>query len=196
MSVYTAHTDRELSYLLMEGDEGAFNEIYRRYWKSLFTSAYNRLKNTDGAREIVQHVFYTLWKHRTQLHILHLPGYLSAMTRHAVYRHLATEGKQAGLPPEHKLPALTATDPDHRHLIHLLEKFADSLPAPQRTVFIECKLRDQPVRNVSIALGISQRTAEGHIARAMKLLRKKLQHYSLLPLFWLFSALPGGAAMC
>jgi RNA polymerase sigma factor (sigma-70 family) len=184
MSVYTAHTDQELLHLLQGGDEAAFNEIYQRYWKKLFSAAYSRLHNTDDAREIVQQVFVVLWKHRTQLRILHLANYLSAMVRHAVYRHLATTAKNKAADADELYPA-DQPDTDYRHLVRWLEKFAASLPANQRIVFVECKLRDQSVKDVSAALGISRRTAEGYIARTLKTLRKKLHNDRFLQLLWL-----------
>jgi len=190
MSVYTAHTDQELLCLLQGGNEAAFTEIYQRYWKKLFSAAYNRLHNTEDAREIVQQVFFILWKYRTQLRILHLPGYLSAMVRHAVYRHLATTGRTSSTLPQDELQAADNPDAEYRHLVRWLEKFAESLPSNQRIVFVECKLRDQSVKDVSAALGISRRTAEGYIARTLKALRKKLHYDRFLQLLWLYPLWP------
>jgi RNA polymerase sigma factor (sigma-70 family) len=189
MSVYTAHTDQELLCLLQGGDEAAFTEIYQRYWKKLFSAAYNRLHNTEDAREIVQQVFFILWKYRTQLRILHLPGYLSAMVRHAVYRHLATTGRTSATLPPDQLHVVDNPDAEYRHLVRWLEKFAESLPSNQRIVFVECKLRDQSVKDVSAALGISRRTAEGYISRTLKTLRKKLHNDRFLQLLWLYPVL-------
>lgn len=36
MTNYTAYTDSELINALREGNDAAFTEIYRRYWKRLF----------------------------------------------------------------------------------------------------------------------------------------------------------------
>jgi RNA polymerase sigma factor (sigma-70 family) len=186
MSVYTAHTDQELMCLLQRGDEAAFNEIYQRYWKKLFSAAYSRLRTTDDAREIVQQVFFIVWKHREHLRILHLANYLSAMVRHAVYRHLATTGRANAALPHDEWHAADNSDAEYRHLVRWLEKFAESLPCNQRIVFVECKLRDQSVKDVSAALGISRRTAEGYIARTLKTLRKKLHTDRFLQLLWLY----------
>jgi len=190
MSVYAAHTDQELLSLLQQGDEAAFSEIYRRCWKRLFSAAYSRLRNTEDAREIVQQVFFMLWKYRTQLRILHLTNYLSAMVRHAVYRHLAATGRTHATLQHDELHAADNPDTEYRDLVRWLEKFAETLPPNQRIVFVECKLRDQSVKDVSAALGISRRTAEGYIARTLKTLRKKLHGDRFLQLLWLFPAWP------
>jgi DNA-directed RNA polymerase specialized sigma subunit len=39
MTAYVSHKDSELIQLLRQGEEGAFTEIYNRYWKVLFNVA-------------------------------------------------------------------------------------------------------------------------------------------------------------
>lgn len=195
MSVYTSHTDQELLCLLQRGDEAAYTEIYQRYWQQLFSAACSRLRNAEDAREIVQQVFFILWKHRAHLHILHLAHYLAAMVRHAVYRYLAAGRNRTTLSMQE--PEVTNNpDTDYRHLLQWLEKFAQSLPANQRIVFVECKLRDQSVKDVSASLGISQRTAEGYLARTLKMLRKALYNHRFLQWLWLYPLWSDGLITC
>ena len=70
MPLYSSHTDEQLLLLLKEGNEAAFTEIYRRFWKLLFSVAANKLNDPEDAKELVQDVFTNLWKRRAELTML------------------------------------------------------------------------------------------------------------------------------
>ena len=70
-------SDEELSVLLFKGNNAAFEEIFNRYWSVLYSAAYKRLKNHEGAEEIVQDLFTLLWSKRESIQIhTSLLGYL------------------------------------------------------------------------------------------------------------------------
>jgi len=85
--------DQQLVSLIVANNEDAFTEIYNRYWKKLYFLAHKHLKSAETSEEIVQEVFLTLWKKRNSLTIQSLSHYLAAMTRYAVYHHLARQKK-------------------------------------------------------------------------------------------------------
>lgn len=58
MEVLVGLKDAELLALM---HEGAFNEIYSRYWKPFYQSAYSLLGDADGAHDVVQEIFVWLW---------------------------------------------------------------------------------------------------------------------------------------
>src|SRR5690606_10629706 len=85
------NTDIELLALLKQGEESAFAELYKRYWKKLFVIACNRLGCPEDAEEIVQDIFTSLWRRRTTLKDdLELGVYLSVSVK---YRVIKTMGK-------------------------------------------------------------------------------------------------------
>ncbi|WP_317169199.1 sigma factor [Mucilaginibacter humi] len=75
MSAIHLLDDDQLTGLLRTGNELAFTEIYNRYWDKLYYIAHKLLKDTDAAEEIVQDVFFILWKKRETLTIKSLPAY-------------------------------------------------------------------------------------------------------------------------
>ena len=86
--------DSELLRLLQQDNASAFQELYNRYWNKLYYLAHKRLKSAMAAEEIIQNVFFTLWHKRKTLRIRHLPSYLAAVTRYAVYRYLIAEKRR------------------------------------------------------------------------------------------------------
>lgn len=70
-SCYTQYTDTELLGLLRNDDNSAFDAIYQRYWEKLFAVANNRLQNRMEGEEVVQDVFFSIWRRRAELDIEH-----------------------------------------------------------------------------------------------------------------------------
>ncbi len=166
--------DNELTLLLAQGNGLAFTEIYNRYWDRLYFVALRLLKDTNAAEEIVQDVFFTLWKKRADLTIHSLTQYLAAMTRYAVYRHLAKD-KQSKL-QEHAIGIQNAgtvaeINIDNKLLLEFILELSAKLPEKCRLVFQYNKLHDRPLAEVAERLNISQKTAEGHLTKALRMIR-------------------------
>lgn len=56
--------DQELIDRLLLNDTSAFEELYRRYWQSLYTYSAKKLRSSDEARKIVRGIFIELWEDR------------------------------------------------------------------------------------------------------------------------------------
>ena len=170
-------TETNLLSLLKAGDEQAFTQIYKRYWEKLFFIAHKRLQSTEDAKEIVQSVFFTLWQKRAQLDIQHLAHYLSAMTRYAVYRHLGNERRKLNLIQSFHSQHVDSDqlDIDNKQLLDLLRHFSDDLPDNYRLVFLHNKLKDESLNSVAEQLGVSPRTADRYVNKALSIIRHRLQ---------------------
>lgn len=171
--------DNDLTNLLQDGDESAFTEIYNRYWDKLYFIAYKLLKDTTSAEEIVQEVFLSLWKKRDTLIIQSLPQYLAAMARYAVYRHCAKEKQLKE--NENALGLLKAgdiaeIDIDNKILLEIILNLSNKLPEKCRLVFQYNKLQDISLADVAEQLNISQKTAEGHLTKALRTIRANLSN--------------------
>jgi RNA polymerase sigma-70 factor (ECF subfamily) len=169
--------DDELAQLLRKGDEPAFTHIYNHYWDKLYFIAYKLLKDTDAAEEIVQEVFLTLWKKKEVLVIQNINCYLGAMTRYAVYRYLSKE-KQFKT-KENTLAlinaaAITEIDVDNKILLEIITDLSNKLPEKCRLVFQYNKLQDMSLADVAEELNISQKTAEAHLTKALRMIRANM----------------------
>ena len=172
------YTDELLLDLLKQGDRQGFSEIYNRYWNKLFVVAYKRLKDSFSAEEVVQNVFVALWNKRETLEIQMLSVYLSAMTRYAVYKALAKEKRKLevekmGSDRIYKNESPESTF-ENKAILEFIQKLTHILPEKCRMVFIHNKLLDQPLDEVANSMGISIKTAEAHITKALKIVRSKL----------------------
>lgn len=168
-------TDQELVIQLQANSEAAFTRIYNRYWERLFFMAHKRLSSAEDAKEIIQNIFFTLWQKRNHLQIQSLSLYLTAMTRYAIYRHLANEKRRTGLIKElgnaEAKRMNVCLDIDNKQLLDILTQLTNELPETYRLIFIHHKLLDQPLEKVAEELGLSSRTAERYVGKVMSIMR-------------------------
>ena len=87
----TIQHEQHLLYALSQGDESAFAEIYKSYWKLLHDTAYKRLGDEDQAKDVVQDIFVKLWHQRETLEIDNLKAYLQSAARYQVYNLIAKQ---------------------------------------------------------------------------------------------------------
>ncbi len=92
MSEYHNLRDSELLALIKQGNQGAFETIYRRYAKHLFAYAIRRLRIREDCEEIVHDVFESLWKRRSELTITSLKHYLFNSVRYMIIRYFSHRG--------------------------------------------------------------------------------------------------------
>ncbi len=59
--------DEDLFAAIQQGDEGAFERIFHRYYSALCSFVGNYVARADIAKEIVQEVFYRVWINRSNL---------------------------------------------------------------------------------------------------------------------------------
>ncbi|PTS93303.1 RNA polymerase subunit sigma-70, partial [Pedobacter sp. HMWF019] len=52
---------------MKSGNQDAFSEIYDRYFGALYLHAFNRLRDKDEAKDLVQELFSYLWSKRSIL---------------------------------------------------------------------------------------------------------------------------------
>jgi len=172
--------DHQLLSLLAEGDEDAFTEIYNRYWKKLYVTAFNRLDDAREAEEAVQNVFLSLWKRRDVLELnFSLATYLSTAVKYQIYSRIARMNRESKhityLGQTSTEGSDTTTDwLFERELKKKLEDAISTLPEKCRVVFIMS--REQGLSNSQIAqrLEIAEKTVEGHITKAISILRSAI----------------------
>src|SRR6478736_6015663 len=91
MDKLQAYSDSALLDLMKGQDAPAFEEIYRRYWRVLYSITYRRIQSREISEEIVQDIFTSLWVNRATVSIQNLSAYLSTAAKYKVINHVARE---------------------------------------------------------------------------------------------------------
>lgn len=73
------NSDFDIIQGLKTGDKKALIHLYDTFWKPLFISSFNLLKDKEVCEEIIQDVFFDLWNRRFEIEIkVSLKSYLYA----------------------------------------------------------------------------------------------------------------------
>jgi len=182
------HDDADLVAAVRQGDAAAFQALYERYAEALFRFAWRRCREREAAEDLTQETFVRVWLHRDRLDPRQsIRAYLFQIVRRLavdLLRRKLTENLVGE--PDPNQPA-AAVDPDAFASRDRIRQALSELPEQQRVVF--CLSRFDGLRYAEIAqvLGISVKTVEVHISRALKKLRDRLRDLATLlwlSLFW------------
>ncbi len=185
----TQLSDNELANLIKQDDPVAFNELYERYWDKLFCVAYKRLKVKEAAEEVVQETFMTVWERRHEQSIADMSAYLSAVARYMVFHHFAKQQRARRHIGRAQVPALVDNMEEkieNKILLQIIHSSSKELPEKCRLVFQYNKQQHYSLQETADKLGISPKTAEGHLTKALKYLRAKLAVNTLIIILLLF----------
>jgi RNA polymerase sigma-70 factor (ECF subfamily) len=190
MNDYNDHTDLDLCHLIQQNDLGAFEELYNRYWKKLFAAAFDRIRLKEPCEEIIQEIFVSFWEKRQHLHIVTGVGsFLYKAVKYKVidhYRKKLTQQKhlnavQTGGSIDNSVEENVFLNDLKGHI----EKVVARLPPKCRSVYELSRIEQKSNKEIAILLNISEKTVEGHLTKALHLLRTSLGTYSLIFFFFL-----------
>jgi len=172
--------DGELLGLVRNDSMEAFEELYNRYWKSLYSFAYKRVRSKEISEEIVQDFLANLWAGRKTLVIkTSFEGYIYTAVRNLVFNYIAKETRRKAYS---HFVQLFKMDTDNsteetintRDLQQNIEKGLNNLPEKCRSVFELSRRENKSNKEIALELGISEKTVESHLTKAIKRLRVTL----------------------
>ena len=180
MAEYLQFTDLELTESLRQGDQAAYTEIFSRYNKLLYSHTYNKLRNREEAKDIVQEVFYSLWANRDKsLPQRNLIGYLFMATRYKIADLLSREQvKNKYVVSLQKFIDQAPEYSDHlvrkNQLRKIIEEEISALPARMQEVLRLSRFEQLSHKEIAEKLNISEETSKDQVKKALKILRVKL----------------------
>ncbi|QQL50469.1 RNA polymerase sigma-70 factor [Mucilaginibacter ginkgonis] len=179
-------SDHELITLLKQDRRSAFQELYNRYWRTLYNDAYKRLKDKQLCEEVVQEVFINLWQKREGIQINStVGGYLHTAVSNLVIDFFRKDSVRARYREHYKLfnsevDDTTQTEIDLRELSQTIAAEVSRLPDKCRSVYELSRKEHKSNKEIARELSISEKTVENHITNALRKLRLSLGHYLLL----------------
>ncbi|HEX2608356.1 MAG TPA: RNA polymerase sigma-70 factor [Flavisolibacter sp.] len=180
--------DSGLIALLGKRDEKAFEQVFTSHFRQLHAYAMTLVKEEMAAEEMVQHVFYKLWERSEALSI---SGSIAAYLYRAVHNESLNYLKHMKVRSAHQLHVIhrsgqesdMATNQLHlKELEGRLRIALNELPEQCRTIFQLSRFEELRYREIADRLGISVKTVENQMGKALKLLRTKLIDFLILVL--------------
>jgi len=187
--------ENELVVALKSGNTLAFNKLFKEYGKRLYYFSLGYLKSKEEAEEVVQEVFYCIWRCREDLKPeLSFKAYLFKIAYHHILEIFEKANREKHYRHEIICETVPFTDEpderaDYQSLLERVDVLINQLPARQKEVLIRKKKEGLPVKKIAEQLRISPKTVENHLTEALKTLKagigKELKIGGLL-LFLLF----------
>ena len=180
MRNYLALSDNELSALVTSGDHWAYEQLYRRYSRLLFSYAMKKLRDEEQAKDIIQEFFTELWdKRETTVFSTNISGYFFSAINNRILNYFLRENVKSKFVSyvTDNLPEVVANT-DHlireNQLMELIEKEIQALPPKMRVVFELSRKQHLSYKEIADKLEISERTVENQVSNALFRLRTKL----------------------
>ena len=164
---------------LRQGDEAAFDAIFRRWYPSLVRAAESLVRSRAVAEEVVQDVMLELWKRRQNIAAGSSPqAYLFQSTRNRSLNYLRHERVERQAEPQ--MNREEGIDSNAHSLmveeeIHIaMRRAVDKLPTRCREVFELSRTHGLKYAEIAGVLGISIKTVEAQMGKALRVLREEL----------------------
>ncbi len=183
---YKGLSDQKLFNLLKKDDRLAFAEIYNRYKGPLYIHAYNKLRDKEEVRDILQQLFSILWMKRLEIDLkTHLSAYLFAAVRNRVFKVIAHKNVTSNyIASIQKFVVQEECITDYKVRENEFRKMIDKeialLPPRMREIFEMSRKDYLSHKEIADNLGLSEQTVSKQISNALKILRTKLGFFAYM----------------
>jgi RNA polymerase sigma-70 factor (ECF subfamily) len=187
-----------IGIVLAQKDETAFEQLFKKHFKRLHAYAFTILRDEIEAEEAVQQVFFKLWERNVRKDSagenLSLTGSASAYLYRAVHNESLNYIKHQKVRSNHQLHVAyrMKNEVDHPakkimagELENKIHSALNELPEQCRTIFQMSRFDELKYREIADKLGISVKTVENQMGKALKLLRQKLVDFLVFILLFI-----------
>lgn len=175
----------------LKSDRNNLKSIFQEYYQPLCHLSIQYLEDEDEAKGVVQEAFVKLWEIRQNLDPdSNIRNFLFTLVKNSCLNLL--KRRQILLRHHEKIrmmemhfhyESLARMGDDYLEFNELKEKIditIRKLPEHCRLVFEMSRFEELKNREIAEKLGVTQKTVEAHLTKALKILRKELKDY--LPL--------------
>ena len=159
----------------MNNTKNIFSTHFQTYYRPLCLYALRILEDTHEAEDVVQDVFTSLWnKKETISDISSLKSYLFTSVKNNCLNRLRKNSQFTDIKDIDLIEENNDDDKIYRaELEAKLWKMIDELPERQREILLMAKRDGMSYKEIAKITGISVKTVENHVTRAIRTLRKK-----------------------
>ena len=185
-------TDQDLLKRISTDDDAlAFKMLYQQHWRRCYALAYQKLNDKNGAQDITQTVFISLWERRKTLIINNIEAYLATAVKYQIFNHFDSQLSQQRLaaktaPPQYEAQNGVENALFLQDLKTALEAALTELPEKTRAIYEMSRFEQLPQKEIARQLELSEKAVEYHISQALRLLRVRLKPFLSLMIFFLF----------
>jgi RNA polymerase sigma-70 factor, ECF subfamily len=181
-------TERAWVAAIRIGDAGAFESMFRAYYEALHTFASAYVRDAATADELVQDVLGWVWEHRATWVVDNsLKTYLFGAVRNRALNHARRQrimerwqcqtAADAAAHPERHCAEPADARAAEEDFVRALRRAVQRLPARCRETYLLRWAHHLSYKEIAAHMGISEKTVEFQIAKALKTLRQGLADF-------------------
>ncbi|QIP17098.1 RNA polymerase sigma-70 factor [Spirosoma aureum] len=170
--------------------------LFRRYHQALCSHAVRFVYSKETAEDLVSDVFCKFWKTKAYESVTSsFRYYLFRSVRNEAYNYLRLEFQELdNIETAETQEGQFSQRPDqvlqYEEVVHRIEDLVESLPPQCRKVFLLSRFEGRKYQDIATELGISIKTVEVHIVKALSIVRKGLKDHWLLVIVAVWRLLP------
>ncbi len=168
---------------IQTGDLKEFERLFKELYAPLCSYASKILGDNDKAEEIVQDIFYGIWKNKEKLEIkVSFKSYLYKSVQNncmQVIQHHYVEDKYK----QHVVNNVVEFQMDPiqemelAEMNHVIEQTLESLPEKCKEIFSMSRFDGLKYKEIALKLNISIKTVEANMGKALNAFRQNLKQY-------------------
>ncbi len=177
--------------VVFQDDEQAFKELFFEFYPAMCVFAMRYIIQEEIARDVVQDVFFKIWKNRKNMDITtSFRNFLITSVRNGCTDYLRKKEVENRYMEESMLSAIHSSpeEPEEVFTLKELETTIDEalakLPPNVREAFEMNRYKGMTYVTIADKMKVSPKTIEAYISKALKILRIELRDY--LPFLLLF----------
>lgn len=180
------NNDENLVSRLRNSDKKAFELIFRQFREQLYYFALGYLHSEAEAEEIIQNVFIALWENRDMLNEQYpIRNYLYKATVNHIYNFFRSRVVREKYAIQFLKEEIQVHEEVEEKVLvddleEMVDKFVSELPNQQQLIYKLSRKDGLCHAEIARKLGLSVRSVENQIYRALKFIREKLKQESLL----------------
>jgi RNA polymerase sigma-70 factor (family 1) len=198
MDATPARNDAELFIrrAFAESPQRGCELLFRRYHQALCSHAVRFVYSKETAEDLVSDVFCKFWKTKAYESVTSsFRYYLFRSVRNEAYNYLRLEFQELdNIETAETQEGLFSQRPDqvlqYEEVVHRVEDLVESLPPQCRKVFLLSRFEGRKYQDIATELGISIKTVEVHIVKALSIVRKGLKDHWLMVIVAVWRLLP------
>ena len=171
-------TDQQLTIAIKRSDADAFEAFYHKYFESIFQFLWRLTLNSEEARDLTQEAFLRIWETHERLQPERsIKAYLYRIANNLAVDHLRRKPVQADYLAQMPSAEMVSFQEENVLLREKILSSIEGLPDPLRLVFTLSRFEGLKYVEIAEALGVSIKTVESRMSKALKILREKVHPF-------------------
>ena len=163
----------------VEGDETAFEQLFRRFESEVYRWILRIVRDRSAADDVLVEAFWRAYRGRAQFDTgRNFGAWIRRIATNAALDDLRSARRRGWQTADDTVPAPPGSDRDTRDAIALAFR---ELPPDLQAVAALALLEEEPYAEIADALGIPVGTVKSRVFRATRFLRKELARLGIRP---------------